>query len=465
MAVASYGTANKQYLVRVLNEYRTMRCFDVQVVVLSNQPQDGIPDAEVRLIDLRGKNPYSLPFSHRQLFAERADCYDLFVYSEDDHLITEANIKAFLDTMIVLAEDELAGFLQFEDGPDGRRHYPGIHGHFHWDPRSVCVRGDYVFARLTNEHSACYILTQRQLKQAITSRGFLVAPHETKYNLRESAATDPYTQCGFRKLICISHLTGFLVHHLPNAYVRINFGIGEAELRRQLDALLQIGQNGCGTPSFFDVQMKTSNAWYSKAYYEPVRKEVISAIPCGVRTVLSIGCGWGAVESCLAEQGLRVVAVPLDSVIASVATAKGVEVVNGDPGTVREKLAGKKFDCLLLLNILHVIEDPVGLLRSFRDLLSERAKVVIQTPNFLRVSIVWRILTRDPRFAGLGRYERTGSHFSSRRNLNRWLREAGLSPGQTVGVGTSQFQRVSRSLLGLADGILTNEFVTVATSP
>lgn len=462
VAIASYGTANREYLQRVIKEYRAMS-FKVHVVVLSNQPQDAVPEVEVVIVDLRGKNPHSLPFSHRRVFGERLNDYDLFIYAEDDHLITERNIRAFLEVSRVLAEDEIAGFLQFEHAADGSMHYPGIHGHFHWDPGSVRVRGEYVFAQLTNEHSACYILTQKQLKRAIDSGGFLVEPHTANYNLRESAATDPYTQCGLHKLICISHLSSFLVHHLPNKYVCINLGIGEGELRRQVDSLLKIGQSGYRPTPFFARQTKVSGAWYSKVYYEPIQREVISAIPSGARNVLSIGCGWGAVEGRLAEQGLRVVAIPLDPVIGGAAEAKGVEVINGDVGTVRNLLANEQFDCVLFLNILHLVQDPVGLLRFFRSALSERAQVIVQTPNFLRASIVWRIVTRDPRFDGLGHYERTGAHFSSRLKVRRWLTQAGLVPEETVGVVKPRFQRISRSLLGLADSILADEFITVAT--
>jgi 2-polyprenyl-3-methyl-5-hydroxy-6-metoxy-1,4-benzoquinol methylase len=462
VAIASYGTANTKYLRRAIQEYRAMS-FDVHVVVLSNRRPEAIPDVEVVIVDLRGKDPRSLPFSHRRLFAERLNGYDLFIYTEDDQLITESNIRAFLDLLTVLAEDEVAGFLRFEHAADGGMHYPDIHGHFHWDPGSVHVRGEYVFAQLTNEHSGCYVLTQKQLKQAIDSGGFLVEPHTGKYNLCESAATDPYTQCGFRKLICISHLSSFRVHHLPNKYVCINLGIGEAELRRQVTSLLKIGRSKHRPTSFFAAQMKLPSAWYSKAYDERIRKEVVSAIPSGARSVLSIGCGSGAVEGWLAEQGLRVVAIPLDPVIAGAAEAKGVEVLNGDVGTVRNLLTNQRFDCLLLLNILHLVKDPVGLLRFFRSVLSDGAQVIVQTPNFLRASILWRIVTRDPRFDGVGSYERTGAHFSTRLKVRRWLTQAGLAPEGTVGVVKPRFHGISRSLLGLADSFLADEFITVAT--
>jgi 2-polyprenyl-3-methyl-5-hydroxy-6-metoxy-1,4-benzoquinol methylase len=461
VAIVSYGTANNQYLLRVVNEYRAMP-FHIDIVVVSNQTRDAIPGANVVVVDLEGKHPWSLPFSHRQVLADGLDRYDLFLYSENDHLITEGNIRSFLEVSAVLNEDEIAGFLQFERASDGSRTYPGVHAHFHWDPSSVQVRGEYVFAHFTNEHSGCYILSQRQLKQAIHSGGFLVEPHTGKYGMLESATTDPYTRCGFRKLICISHLDSFLVHHLPNKYADTHLGISEAELRRQVNSLLKMGQSGHRPTSFFASQTKMPGAWYSKSYYEPLRSEVISAIPSNARSVLSIGCGWGELEGWLARKGLRVVAVPLDPVISGAAEARGVEVLNGDFGMVRESLARERFDCLLVLNILHLVQDPVALLRSFQNVLSEGAKVVVQIPNFLRPTTVWRMVTRDPRVEGLGRYETSGVHFSSRLEIRRWLRQSGLASEKTVGIVKPAFHVISRSLLGLADAFLADEFITVA---
>ena len=195
-------------------------------------------------------NPWSLPFAHKKLFAERADKYDLFIYSEDDILITEANLRAFMDVTAALQQDEIAGFLRIEKGANGEANYPDIHAYFHWDPTSVRSRGRYTLAHFTNEHAACYVLSQQQLKRAINSGGFLVEPHEEKYDLLCTAATDPYTQCGFKKLVPVSHIDDFTVHHLSNKYVG-RVGVSALELRDQTEALIRIsGAKEAPSPLF-----------------------------------------------------------------------------------------------------------------------------------------------------------------------------------------------------------------------
>jgi hypothetical protein len=189
VAIASYGTSNDRYLERIIQEYGSMS-LDVHVVVLSNIEKSVPPDVEC-LVGLPTKNPWSLPFGHKKLFADRCERYDLFIYSEDDILITEDNLRAWLDVNVLLAEDEIAGFMRVEFGKDGTRSYPDVHGHFRWDPSSTRRRGNYALAHFTNEHAACYVLTREQLSRALRSGGFDVDPHEGKYDLLCTAEVDP----------------------------------------------------------------------------------------------------------------------------------------------------------------------------------------------------------------------------------------------------------------------------------
>jgi hypothetical protein len=94
VAIASYGTSNESYLQKLLHEYRSMP-FDVDVVVISNIEKKLGLDVGC-IAGLPTKNPWSLPFAYKALFAERRNRYDLFIYSEDNILITEKNIRAFL---------------------------------------------------------------------------------------------------------------------------------------------------------------------------------------------------------------------------------------------------------------------------------------------------------------------------------------------------------------------------------
>jgi SAM-dependent methyltransferase len=459
VVLASYGHNNDRYLERVLAEYRSMR-YHVDIVVVSNIAKDLGADVEVA-VGLPSKNPYSLPFAHKKILGERADLYDLFIYSEDDILITERNVDSFLEVSSVLGPGEIAGFVHAETDPDGSLYFDPPHASFHWDPSSVGKREDYTFAYFTNVHAACFILTQAQLRETIASGGFLVEPHEGKYELRETAATDPYTQCGLKKMVCISHLEQVTVRHLPaNKFAIMPYRASE-EFHRQIKALLTLEQTNRPRSSLFQAETKVLHRKWSKDYYEQAKTEMLSLIPKRVRNVLSIGCGWGAPEAWLIKKGMRVVGVPMDSVIAACAESKGVEMVYGGFDTARQKLREQRFDCILLSNVLHLVPDPLAVLSSFSELLSPGGIVIAVVPNFAQLTTTWRRLKGREPYKSLGHHGKTGIHVTTPRVMRRWLRQVGFTDVICSYVIPERGQSASRFSLGMVDSLLGEELICV----
>jgi 2-polyprenyl-3-methyl-5-hydroxy-6-metoxy-1,4-benzoquinol methylase len=471
VVLASYGHNNDRYLARVLEEYRSMQrtsTHEIDVVIVSNGPKDLASDSDCVevVIGLPSKNPYSLPFAHKKVMAERADRYDLFIYSEDDILITERNIEAFLGATKVLHDGEVAGFVHAEADAEGNLYFDPPHASFHWQPDSAARRGDYTFAYYTNEHAAAFMLTRQQLQQAIASGGFLVAPHEGRYEIRETAATDPYTQCGFRKLIGVSHLEQFTIRHLPANKLSIRPYRARAEFERQIAALLSLGKSGHPQGSLFQGETKVRHRKWSKDYYEPVNMGVVSRVPQDARTVLSMGCGWGATEAALAAKGMRVVGVPMDSVIAACAEAKGVEIVHGDFAAARAQLRDERFDCILMLSVLHLVPDPIAVLASFSQLLASGGTIAVTAPNFAQITTLWRRLRGQNKelYARLGDYEASGIHATTPRLMRSWFRKAGLSLQGVEHVLPPRAESANRMTLGLADFLLGEEMICVGGS-
>ena len=404
------------------------------------------------------KNPWSLPFAHKQLFADRADQYDLFIYTEDDILITERNIRAFLDVTDVLLEDEIAGFLRIEKDINGNLNYPEVHGHFHWDCTSVRVRGNYHLAHFTNEHAACYLLTQHQLQKAISSGGFLIEPHEGKYDLLCSAATDPYTQCGFKKFIPVSHIDDFSAHHLPNKYIG-KLGVARPELDAQIASLLQISCDAHRPVPLLNTETRLWHRMYSKDYYEPVREEILSVVPQDASKILSIGSGSAANERRLVEDGRRVVAVPLDPVIGSSLSQLGVEVASGDPLSANADFKAERFDCLLYLNVLQFARKPEKFLSLFVDLLLPHGTVIISVPNLPWWRYVWHGAKNDMTLRKWGNYETAGIHNTSIGKIQNWCANSGLTVEKIMRFGLDRHKKMHWNFLSY---LLAPDVVVVA---
>lgn len=450
--IANYGTGNDQYLAKVLEEFRAMSNH-VDIVVTSNIPKSLGPDVEVA-VGIPEKDPRSLAFAHRRIFVERAQSYDLFIYTEDDTPITQRNVDAFLRVTSILPEDDIAGFLRVEVDQGGKTYFPEVHKHYHWDHASLYSKANHTFAFFTDEHAGCYVLTRNQLRRAIDSRGFMVPLHRGKYGPLESAATDPYTQCGLRKMICISHFEEFLLPHLSNKSAGKGIAVSADDFYLQLRALASLAKNGKTKGTLFPVETKLYLEHWSKSYYEPCQHELLSLVPDHTHNVLSVGCGWGLTENNLVQKGLRVRAIAMDEVIAASAEARGVVVVRGEADEVRQKLANEHFDCILLSNVLHLVPNPPEFLASFAQLLRPNGSVVASVPNLSRL----RRLSRWARFRGQlanpTSYDVSGMHITNGRVLRRWFLQAGLEPNRIVYEVAGDKERADRLLLHMARTIL-----------
>lgn len=379
VAIASFGEKNIEFLRHIIRDYRSMN-MDIDVVVNSDAPKHLEAGVKV-IVGFPGRNPHSLPFAHKRIFAENIDRYDLFVYSEDDIGVNEQSIREFLRATIDLEPDEIAGYLRYEIGQDGTVSLPDVHGPFHWKPESVRRRGSYTVAEFTNEHAGFYVLTQSQLRRAIASGKYLCRPYHGRYGMLETAATDPYTHCGFRKVICISAFDKFLIHHMPNRYVGV-LGITLRSFKDQLQALHDIQDGSHRVTKLCEVEPKILQENWSKSYYETPEQELLNVVPKDATDILSVGCGWGAVEIILQSRGSKVTALPLDSIIGASVASHGMELVTGTLAECVNYLNGRKFDCILLSNILHLLRDPWVTLREYGSLVSKGGHLVIVGYNF-----------------------------------------------------------------------------------
>jgi 2-polyprenyl-3-methyl-5-hydroxy-6-metoxy-1,4-benzoquinol methylase len=239
-------------------------------------------------------------------------------------------------------------------------------------------------------------------------------------------------------------------------------GVNGYELSRQINKLLHMAEAKCKPMPLLTTETKLWRGMYSKSYYETGDENLISMISQKSRNVLSIGCGWGESECRLAEKGLRVVALPLDPVICSRAAARGVEMVFGDFRTAKSKLEAEKFDCILYLNVLHLIRDPIEVLALFRDNLSSRSVVVIQTPNMLSVPAMRSSTRLVSRLQGLAHYDLFGVHFTFVRKVCNWCHSSGLRVDSMRGVFRGRSEMFPRLIPGFISLPMAPEFITVA---
>lgn len=460
VTISSFGIRHDAYLRRLVDEYMSMS-FLVDIVVLSNIDKP-VPQGVELITGLPSRDPWSLPFAHKAILADRVGAYDLFIYSEDDILVKQSNIEAFLRVAKELKEDEVPGFLRYENLQDGTISYCDVHSHFHWDPGSVVRRGEYTLGFFSNEHAAFYLLRQDQLRRAVNSGGFLVPPHHGKYELAETASTDPYTQCGMKKLICISHLQEFKLHHLPDKYIGTRMTTHESAVRKQLEVLSSLDEKGYSACSLIQAETSLLHGFLSKNYYEGVCPDVVREVPVSAQRILSLGCGSGEMEKWLAKRGAQVTAVCLDPVIAACAQEEGVEILWGDWKSVEENLAGRRlYDCLLISNLLHLVENPGDILR-FGEYVKRGGICVVQSPNLANAKFKLGMIAGHRRYRDIGNFKKSGTSAISASLVRRWLDVAGFCVEKTVYRELYKDKLISRRSLRRLHPLFSRDIVLIS---
>ncbi len=454
VAITNYGTKNNEYLRRLIQEYQSMPC-TIDIVVLSNIPKEFEGEVEV-VVGLPTKNPWSLPFMHNKIFVDRLEDYDLFIYSEDDMLITWKNIETFIHHTKVLPEYDISGFLQYELDANGHIWYPAFLGPYHWLPKSVHKVDHFTFAEFSNAHSACYILTRDQLRKAIDSGGYPVEPHQGRYDLLCSAATDPYTQCGFKKVICISHISDMLVHHLPNKYVGV-WGIDENDFDRQRKLMLSLVNSGKTPQELIISTKKINDVRWDKMYFNRPDHDLLSLVSQKARTVLSIGCGYPSTEAYLVQNNRAVTAIPLDPVIGALAASKGIKVMKPDFEKAFNDLDGTLFDCIIFSDVLQHIEDPADILSRAVELLAPDGEVLVSVPNFkylkfLKDHFPYPIFKRWT-------YSENLLHMIDKNHLVKWFRSIGLKNIDLRYVVESQRLKKLRPSFGMFNALFAKRLL------
>lgn len=462
VAIANHGIKNNKYLTRLLDEYRSMKGYQIDIVVLSDIPKNLGSDIEV-VVGLPVKDPWSLPFGYKVLFADRMEKYDLFIYSEDDTLVTERNINAFVQVTKVLPDQYIAGFIRYEISDDGKIFYSSIHGCYHWDPKSVFKISEYIFAHYTNEHSACFMMTQNQLKRAIDSGGFFQPPRTGRYDMLVTAATDPYTQCEMKKLICISHLDEFCLHHLPNIYIG-KIGLDAESAIREIEKLKTINATNTILGPLFDTSTLLEDAAWDRKYYEPPRNDILSLVPKGVMRVLSVGCGYGSTESELVKKGIEVFGIPIDCVVQASAEAQGIKVVPPSFETAKEALRGELFDCILFPDVIQHLPDPVYLIRDFMNMLVMNGCMIFSVPNFNHPSVIRKRMLgkiRFPKRNDKNAFKNYKLHITTWCMLNGWVKKCGLRVMESYYQIEHRYHLLSRVTLGTMDRNLSRDMVVL----
>src|SRR6202011_4885500 len=108
------------------------------------------------------------------------------------------------------------------------------------------------------------------------------------------------------------------------------------------------------------------------------------------------------------RRGALITALPLDSVIGASAERLGFEVIWGSMAESFRRLGGRRFDCVLISDLLHLQSEPRRLLEQLSGFVKDGGALVIDGPNFLSTRMLLKFAWRRRDYGRLYNFSTSG---------------------------------------------------------
>jgi 2-polyprenyl-3-methyl-5-hydroxy-6-metoxy-1,4-benzoquinol methylase len=140
--------------------------------------------------------------------------------------------------------------------------------------------------------------------------------------------------------------------------------------------------------------------------------------------VLDVGCGFATTSQHIETRGNRVTGIESSAEAVAVARTRVSEVIHAD--LQNHPLAGRRFDVIIFADVLEHLAWPIGVLRSYLDLLKEGGSVIVSLPNVGLWSVRLNLLLGRFHYEETGVLDRTHLRFFTRRTAREMIESTGL---------------------------------------
>jgi 2-polyprenyl-3-methyl-5-hydroxy-6-metoxy-1,4-benzoquinol methylase len=147
-------------------------------------------------------------------------------------------------------------------------------------------------------------------------------------------------------------------------------------------------------------------------------------------TVLDVGCGFATTSTQIRQRGNEVIGIETSPEAVEKARTRISDVIQADLQKVDEvaaRLKGRRFDAIILADVLEHLPWPGGILRSYLQFLKDDGRVLISVPNVGLWSVRLSLLTGRFQYQDTGVLDRTHLRFFTKRSAREILDNAGLS--------------------------------------
>ena len=164
-----------------------------------------------------------------------------------------------------------------------------------------------------------------------------------------------------------------------------------------------------------------------KGYYDLKRPEILNLIPTEAKSIFDLGCGTGSLGKALKErQPCHVTGIELNKEAAETAK-KNLDIALCDNlNRYNPTFVDRKYDCIILGDILEHLIQPWQVLKKFAQVLEENGTVIASIPNIAHPWIISQLQKGLFRYELAGLLDITHLRFFTKTTIGQLFYKAGL---------------------------------------
>ncbi len=172
-------------------------------------------------------------------------------------------------------------------------------------------------------------------------------------------------------------------------------------------------------------------------YLEEVNEGILNQIKKSndaSKTVLDVGCGYGALSYEIKKLGYTVYGIEGNTAASEKAGTRIDKIINmdlTDIEKIKDELCSTKFDIIIFSDVLEHLYDPFNIVVKYIGFLKPGGQIIISVPNIAVWSKRLKLLFGDFRYTDTGVLDRTHIRFFTFKSASELILSAGLKIEKT----------------------------------
>jgi 2-polyprenyl-3-methyl-5-hydroxy-6-metoxy-1,4-benzoquinol methylase len=203
-------------------------------------------------------------------------------------------------------------------------------------------------------------------------------------------------------------------------------------------------------------------------YYNPnpysVHQKIVHSIGKN-KKVLDVGCSEGLLSKRIYQNNCTVVGIELDTEAALKAKSFCNEVIIGDVESVDLNLEYLNyFDVIVFADILEHLKDPLEVLKTFKNYLTDEGYIIISVPNIANWKIRLQLLFGNFEYSEYGILDNSHLRFFNEKSVRKLVNDAGFEISVfDLSVGdVNKFSKIFHSIGIIRPNLLAFQFLIIA---